>query len=298
MSYIYKITNLITSKVYIGYTSRNIERRFYEHKWAALNHKNDSKKSYLYDSMRKYGTENFIIDIVYQFNEDEEDWSELEKYYITEYDSLVPNGYNLLFGGDMPPIHYGDENLKTKLSDKDLYNLYDKLKDLTLSYKDLSQMFNISESQIMRINKGECRYHEDIEYPIRKYSLQEEYAIQVINILSQDKTLSNKKIANMIPNYFRANEIASINTGKKYAYLWSGDFPIRKELVPDNYEEKQQTALNILEYINNKKIKHEKITQAQIQRDTGYNRSIVEKTLKGIYPYSFSTIEYPVRLNI
>ena len=32
MSYIYKIKNLITSKEYIGYTSRDINRRFYEHK--------------------------------------------------------------------------------------------------------------------------------------------------------------------------------------------------------------------------------------------------------------------------
>ena len=50
----------------------------------------------------------------------------------------------------------------------------------------------------------------------------------VINILANNKTLSNKKIADLIPNYFRANEIASINNGKKYAYLWNGDFPIRK----------------------------------------------------------------------
>ena len=45
-----------------------------------------------------------------------------------------------------------------------------------------------------------------------------------------DKTLSNAKIAELFPCYFRANEIASINTGKKYAYLWKGDFPIRKIL--------------------------------------------------------------------
>ena len=59
-----------------------------------------------------------------------------------------------------------------------------------------------------------------------------------MNILSSDKTLSNKKIAELIPNYFRANEISLINNGKKYAYLWDGKFPIRKERVPNNYDEK------------------------------------------------------------
>ena len=29
--------NLITNKIYIGYTSRDIKRRFYEHKWEAFN---------------------------------------------------------------------------------------------------------------------------------------------------------------------------------------------------------------------------------------------------------------------
>lgn len=37
MSYIYKITNIITNKIYIGYTSQDINKRFYQHKWEAFN---------------------------------------------------------------------------------------------------------------------------------------------------------------------------------------------------------------------------------------------------------------------
>lgn len=138
----------------------------------------------------------------------------------------------------MPPIHYGDFNCKTKISDKELDNLYNDLKNINLSYKDLSEKYNISISQLYAINSGKSRFHCNIEYPIRKYSKEEEYALKVINILANDNTLSNTKIAELIPNYFRANEIASINNGKKYAYLWHGNFPIRKETVPNDYEEK------------------------------------------------------------
>ena len=64
--------------------------------------------------------------------------------------------------------------------------------------------------------------------------------------------------------------------------------------MPDNYEEKQYNAIQILKCIK----KHNyKISQAQLQRETGFNRMIVEKTIKGIYPYNFSNISYPIRLN-
>lgn len=238
MSSIYKITNIITNKNYIGYTSRSIARRFYEHKWEALNREDSCNNSHLYASMRKYGTDCFIIEELFNFKEDEYNWKELEQYYIQKYNTLSPNGYNLLIGGDMPPIHYGDFNSKTKISDRELNNLYNDLKNINLSYKDLSEKYNISISQLYAINSGKSRVHYNIEYPIRKYSKEEEYALKVINILANDNTLSNTKIAELIPNYFRANEIASINNGKKYAYLWHGDFPIRKETVPNDYEEK------------------------------------------------------------
>lgn len=294
MSYIYKITNTITQKSYIGYTSRSIERRFYEHKWEALNRENSNNTSCLYAAMRKYGTDSFFIEKIFEFKETDYDWQELEKYYIQEYNTIAPNGYNLLIGGNKPPIHFGDSNQKTKISDEKLTELYQDLKNTELSYKDLSNKYQISISQLYAINNGSSRFHENIEYPIRKYSKQEEYALKVINILSNDITLSNDKIAALIPNYFRANEIASINNGKKYAYLWNKNFPIRKIRVPNNYEEKQQIALKIINYIKEKKYK---TTQLQIQKDLNYGRVIVEKVLKGIYPYKIQGYQYPIQLN-
>ena len=293
MSYIYKITNTVTNKEYIGYTSRNINRRFYEHKWEALNTSYAENKSYLYQSMRKYGTECFIIETVLEFDENKLDWKELEKYYIKKYKTLIPNGYNLLEGGDKPPTHYGDENNKTKIKDKDLLKLFQMLKDYTISYREISNYFNISISQLYDINQGKSRHQKDISYPIRKHSQQEEFALKVIQILKNDITLSNQKIADLIPNYFRANEIAAINNGKKYAYLWNGDFPIRKVVVPNDYEKKQEIAYKILNYINNNK----NLSQIKIQKELGYSRMIVEKTIKGIYPYSLPNVKYPIKLN-
>lgn len=293
MSYIYVITNLINQKQYIGYTSRTIARRFYEHIWEAYDNDDEEKNSALHNAIRKYGSCNFIVEQVKEFNENEFNWEEMEKHYIQAYNSLVPNGYNICKGGNKPPIHYGDQNCKTKVNDIDLQNLIADLKNLSLSYKDIATKYNISVSQLYKINSGKARTQSDIQYPIRKYSQQEEYALKVINILANDKTLSNSKIAELIPNYFRANEIASINNGNKYAYLWNGDFPIRKETVPNDYLEKQNVAKSIVDYIKLQK----PLTQLQIQKETGYGRKVVEKVIRGEYPYYLSNQTYPIQLN-
>ena len=84
---VYKITNLINGKIYIGQTTRTIEERFEEHKYA---------KSYIGKAIRKYGVENFKIGIIEQCQTKEE-LNERELYWISKCNSKAPNGYNLIF---------------------------------------------------------------------------------------------------------------------------------------------------------------------------------------------------------
>lgn len=294
MSFIYKITNNINNKIYIGYTSQTLAIRWSQHKYDAL-HPKQNKKSLLHQAMIKYGFENFSIETIYNFNEHEEDWRKLEQKYIKELNSKVPNGYNILDGGEMPPIHYGDDNNKTKLSDEKLQLLLNDLKNVSLSYCFLSEKYGLSVSQIQRINQGKARFQKDIDYPIRKYNQNEIYVLEIMEILSTDTTLSNKKIAQKFPNYFRANEIASINNGKKYAYLWEGDFPIRKVLVPDNYEEKQDLAKRTLDYIYNNSATQE-LNSNQLSKIMGISRGTIMKILNGVYPYVLKEVDYPIKL--
>lgn len=160
----------------------------------------------------------------------------------------------------------------------------------------LKEKYNISLSELYNINSGKCLRHNEIEYPIRKYDKFETQALKIIQLLSTSIELTNQEIADSVNGYFRANEVASINTGKKYAYLWDGDFPIRKVRVPKNYAEKQKIAKDILEYIFLQKEQGNQITQIQIQRELNKGRSIVEKTLRGIYPYKVEGYDYPIKL--
>lgn len=91
---IYKITNKVNGKIYIGQTTRSLEKRKQDHIQRAIHGVN----THLYCAMRKYGIENFVFEEIDQAD-NEEDLNYLESYYILKYDS-VRTGYNMSYGGD------------------------------------------------------------------------------------------------------------------------------------------------------------------------------------------------------
>ena len=60
---IYKLTNKINNKVYIG-QSINIENRFQQHKNNCLNENLKDYNTKFYRALRKYGVENFTFEII------------------------------------------------------------------------------------------------------------------------------------------------------------------------------------------------------------------------------------------
>lgn len=93
MAYIYKITNDVNQKIYIGKTEFSIMKRFQEHCQDAFRDRN--KKRPLYAAMRKYGIEHFHIDLI-----EETDIPEERENYWIEYFGSFKNGYNATMGGD------------------------------------------------------------------------------------------------------------------------------------------------------------------------------------------------------
>ena len=98
--YIYKITNDINKKVYIGRTTRSLKSRWLEHIKCAEN--NDNR--HIYCAMRKYGIDHFKIECVCECSSIEE-LSDMEKYYCDVYDSYL-NGYNMTAGGESNPMDF------------------------------------------------------------------------------------------------------------------------------------------------------------------------------------------------
>ena len=94
MGFIYKITNQINNKVYIGLTTTTIKNRWKEHIGAIGRYKD---KRPLYAAMSKYGIDNFSIEELEEC--DDLILAEREIYWIDYYNSYY-NGYNATFGGD------------------------------------------------------------------------------------------------------------------------------------------------------------------------------------------------------
>lgn len=94
MGYIYKITNIINGKLYIGQTRKTIEERFKAHIKNARRHVN----RYLYDAMNKYGYDNFVPSLIEECDDILLD--EREIYWIQLYNTTDKNiGYNMTSGG-------------------------------------------------------------------------------------------------------------------------------------------------------------------------------------------------------
>lgn len=99
---IYCFTNLQNNKRYIG-QSINIFDRYNQHKYR-YNITNDSGYNCAFhNALRKYGWDNFSFEIIEECSV--ENLDEREKYWINYYNSIVPNGYNILSGGQRNRIN-------------------------------------------------------------------------------------------------------------------------------------------------------------------------------------------------
>lgn len=99
MAYIYKITNKLNQKSYIGKTLETIEYRWKQHKHDSQSRIKESRP--LYAAMRKYGIENFLIEELEECSADVV--NDREIYWINYYDTYH-NGYNATLGGDGRPF--------------------------------------------------------------------------------------------------------------------------------------------------------------------------------------------------
>lgn len=93
VGYIYRITNLINGKIYIGFTSRKPYVRFIEHRDEAK-----SPRMPISRAINKYGKENFLFDVIYCSEDIKYCLEVMEPYFIAHYDTYK-NGYNAHLGG-------------------------------------------------------------------------------------------------------------------------------------------------------------------------------------------------------
>lgn len=151
---IYKITNLINNKCYIG-QSVNIERRWKEH----CRKPNKSKIS---KAIFDFGKENFSFQILEECSTEE--LNKKEQFYIKKFNSIYPNGYNIEEKSNSnPSISFLKEEI--------IIEIKEELKDTKDTFSAIAKRHNVDVSTVSRINYGQTHFSEDENYPLRKDSI-------------------------------------------------------------------------------------------------------------------------------
>lgn len=92
--FIYKITNTINGKSYIGQTIQNVKERFYQH--CATKCSKAVSNMAIHRAIKKYGKSNFTVEVIEEINS--ANLNDRERYWIKYYNSYN-NGYNSTKGG-------------------------------------------------------------------------------------------------------------------------------------------------------------------------------------------------------
>ena len=157
---IYKITNLTNNKIYVGQAVSHIlnhnkyrpygrEGRFRCHISEAFSNKKN-QSHYLNNSIRKYGVDNFSLELLECCPLNMSD--EREIWYINELNCLYPNGYNLKLGGQF--FTHSNES-KLRLS-KGVHNYYkDKKFERFMGLNSIDDDF---ENYIKPLNRNNKQY--------------------------------------------------------------------------------------------------------------------------------------------
>jgi group I intron endonuclease len=174
--HVYKGTNKINGKVYIGQTRRGIEVRIKDHRSAA--NREYEQRYELYREMREFGFESFeweIIDIA----ESIEELKDKEEYWIKKYRDDDIQLYNISAGRGAKgfkmdrvhvekmrqkrlgiPLGIGEDHPTSKLKDKDLREIETLIKNGE-KVPNIAKMLCVSESSIYQIISNATWKHDD-----------------------------------------------------------------------------------------------------------------------------------------
>lgn len=208
MSYIYKITNDINDKIYIGKTAFSIQKRFQEHCSDAFRER--CEKRPLYTAMRKYGVEHFFVEEIEQC--DDSLAADREAYWIGVYEAYS-KGYNATLGGDGKFL-YDHEAIKQRL----LEFPYAKL---------VAQEFGCCTDTVCNIAHAENiqlkqSYNSEKKKIIQCYSKQNEFIKEFESTAKAAEWCFATGKCKTLNSGVRAH-IAEVANGKRksaYTYIW------------------------------------------------------------------------------
>ena len=207
---VYKITNLINGKCYIGQTTGNVKYRWRQHK----NSSKYKNKSILGLAIAKYGKDNFTFEVLENCSIDQLD--DKERYYIKFYNSLTPNGYNMETGGNSLKKLSKETIHKIKATRKRVSVIATNVKTgKEIFYESLlaATKDGFTMSAIVKCCKGKYSLHNEHYW---RFSNEPKKEHKVIKIKTKPKSVIGiHKITGEILEFNSINAASKIGFGRK-----------------------------------------------------------------------------------
>lgn len=269
--FIYQYTNKINNKKYVGQTN-NFQRRLNEHKSCSFNPKSVNYDDKIHQAIRKYGLNNFDIEVLEVINNanNYELVNEREAYWIKEKESLITQwGYNILEGG---------KNCWRSFLTPDDVNLIKTLIKAGTPYSEIQTYYPISKTFISDINSGKYFFDNEEIYPLFRYRISNDIYDALIEDLIKPE-LTFKELANKYD--LGESTVKKFNYGTLQPGYYKGEYPIRK-ITPQEYK-----RLLIKDYLlntNYSKKEIVKLTNTSDETVRRVNVGAVDKDESLIYP--------------
>jgi group I intron endonuclease len=218
MGFIYKITNIISNKCYIGETKKsNPYLRWNEHKRKITQ---GIGCPALQDAVKKYGVDNFKFEIlIICFDEDRFTY---EIDYIKKYNSMSPNGYNLTKGGE------GGGFYGKKHSQQTIDNLSFVLKQKYIDNPELKQQSSERQKIVMSSMEARKKITEGLSNSEKWKLAKENKKVGNCNHRKPSEKTKNK-IKESLKKYF--NENSNSETKVKIAGIKISQYDNQNNLI-------------------------------------------------------------------
>lgn len=227
---IYKITNKINGKAYIG-QSVDILKRWSRHK---SNINNILHEEAIYCAMRKYSIENFTFEVIEECEAEQLDSREI--YWISYYNTMTPNGYNMTAGGNAgcarENLLKANEKRKIPVLAYDLEgNFYKEFDCINTASKETGvHSFVLRECLIGKNKRGgeyQWRIKESDNFPltINKYAKSKNKRSRTINQYDLEG-----KLLNTFPSILEASNQTGVSR-RSIKRVLDGEYPSTKGFI-------------------------------------------------------------------
>lgn len=248
---VYKFTNLVNNKVYIGITNW-VNKRIGDHIRYSKN-TNNKCRMYLHKAISKYGFDKFTFEII-EIVSTREELNQREIYWINYFNSTNNSiGYNLTKGGNTN--YPSEETVKKKiLSSKKVkvaqYDLQGNFINKFESVKEASRQLGIPNTDIHRCHNKKWS---------RKGFMFKKFEKQPLNKIEPYQDNTGKNLIELTKNKLPHNAISCKAKNLKTGEIYEAKSLKEMDLILNKYRGFSQRILN------NKKHKKWKITLQESQ---------------------------------